>query len=153
MTAEKPTDSSSSTRRDFLAASAAVSAVALLPSALHAAKAADNIRPFRVDVPDAALADLRQRVAATRFPDKETVADHTQGVPLATVQKLAQYWQTGYEWRKVEARLNAGRHILVAVVRYLAAHSPTERSTFQTADIAQRLMRGGQLHEAAESSA
>ncbi len=67
----------------------------------------EAIRPFRVSIPDSELADLRRRVAAARFPDKETVADFSQGVPLATVQKLARYWSTEYDWRKVEARLNA----------------------------------------------
>jgi pimeloyl-ACP methyl ester carboxylesterase len=65
------------------------------------------IRPFRVDVPEADLIELRRRINATRFPDKETVADFSQGVPLATVQKLAHYWATEYDWRKVEARINA----------------------------------------------
>ena len=65
------------------------------------------IRPFRVNFSDAELADLRRRIAATRLPEKETVADFSQGVPLATVQKLARYWATEYDWRKVEARLNA----------------------------------------------
>jgi pimeloyl-ACP methyl ester carboxylesterase len=65
------------------------------------------IHPFFVDVPEAELIDLRNRIKATRLPDKETVADFSQGVPLATVQKLARYWGTEYDWRKVEARLNA----------------------------------------------
>jgi len=65
------------------------------------------IRPFHVNVPEADLADLRTRINATRFPEKETVADFSQGVPLATVQKLAKYWGAEYDWRKVEARLNA----------------------------------------------
>jgi pimeloyl-ACP methyl ester carboxylesterase len=65
------------------------------------------IRPFRIDVPEEALVDLRRRLAATRWPDKETVADRSQGVPLAEMQQLVQYWQSGYDWRKVEARLNA----------------------------------------------
>jgi pimeloyl-ACP methyl ester carboxylesterase len=67
----------------------------------------DAIRPFKVQFPDDALADLRRRVAATRWPDKEQVADSSQGVQLATVQKLAQYWASDHDWRKVEARLNA----------------------------------------------
>src|SRR5262245_28991935 len=66
-----------------------------------------EIRPFVVDVPQADLDDLRRRIAATRLPDKETVSDFSQGVPLATVQKLAKYWATEYDWRKVEARLNS----------------------------------------------
>jgi len=65
------------------------------------------IRPFSVNVPETELAELRRRIKATRFPEKETVNDFSQGVPLATVQKLAYYWTTEYDWRKVEARLNA----------------------------------------------
>jgi pimeloyl-ACP methyl ester carboxylesterase len=65
------------------------------------------IRTFEVDIPEAELADLRKRIIATRFPEKETVGDFSQGVPLATVQKLAKYWATEYDWRKVEARLQA----------------------------------------------
>jgi pimeloyl-ACP methyl ester carboxylesterase len=68
---------------------------------------ADAIRPFRIDVPEQDLVDLRRRLAATRWPDKETVADDSQGVPLAMVQELVRYWHTDYDWRKVEARLNA----------------------------------------------
>jgi pimeloyl-ACP methyl ester carboxylesterase len=68
---------------------------------------ATNIRPFQVSIPEAELTELRRRITATRLPEKETVADFTQGVPLATVQKLAHYWSTDYDWRKVEARLNA----------------------------------------------
>jgi pimeloyl-ACP methyl ester carboxylesterase len=65
------------------------------------------IRPFRVNVPEAELAELRRRINATRWPDRETVTDQTQGVQLATVQALARYWATGYDWRTCEARLNA----------------------------------------------
>jgi pimeloyl-ACP methyl ester carboxylesterase len=65
------------------------------------------IRPFRVNVPEADLAELRRRVAATRWPDKETVTDQSQGVPLATVRELARYWAADYDWRKVEAKLNS----------------------------------------------
>ena len=70
-------------------------------------EARDSIRPFRVNIPEAVLADLRRRLAETRLPEKETVADHSQGVPLKTVQQVLRYWQTDYDWRKVEARLNA----------------------------------------------
>ncbi len=73
----------------------------------HAATGGDAIRPFSIDVPDEALVDLRRRVAATRWPERETVADATQGVQLATMQALARYWGTEYDWRKVEAKLNA----------------------------------------------
>ena len=65
------------------------------------------LRPFRVSVPEDELTDLRRRINGTRFPEKETVADFSQGVPSATIHKLAQYWATEYDWHKVEARMNA----------------------------------------------
>jgi pimeloyl-ACP methyl ester carboxylesterase len=65
------------------------------------------LRSFRVSVPEAELTELRSRIKATRWPEKEPVTDLSQGVPLATMQKLALYWATEYDWRKVEARLNA----------------------------------------------
>src|SRR5215208_7289370 len=65
------------------------------------------IRPFRFEAAQADLDDLRQRIVAMRWPEKETVADQSQGVQLATTQALARYWTTEYDWRKVEARLNA----------------------------------------------
>jgi len=61
---------------------------------------ATAIRPFRVDIPAEALDDLRRRIAATQWPEKETVPDDSQGVPLETMQKLARYWATQYDWRK-----------------------------------------------------
>ncbi|MDR5755016.1 MULTISPECIES: epoxide hydrolase [unclassified Caballeronia] len=67
----------------------------------------DSIRPFKIHVPDETLVDLRRRIAATRWPDKETVADQTQGVQEAKIQALVHYWGTDYDWRKAEARLNA----------------------------------------------
>ena len=67
----------------------------------------DAIRPFRVHFPDEALADLKRRIAATRWPEKEPVTDASQGVQLATMQKLARYWANDYDWRKVETKLNA----------------------------------------------
>jgi pimeloyl-ACP methyl ester carboxylesterase len=66
-----------------------------------------EIRAFHVDIPDEALDDLRRRIAATNWPEKETVADQSQGVPLAMMQELARYWMTDYDWRKCEAKLNA----------------------------------------------
>src|SRR5436309_8071014 len=66
-----------------------------------------ELKPFRVDIPGEALDDLRRRIAATQWPEKETVADQSQGVPLATMRELARYWATTYDWRKCEARLNA----------------------------------------------
>jgi pimeloyl-ACP methyl ester carboxylesterase len=67
----------------------------------------DAIHPFRINVPEADLTELRRRINATRFPERETVTDQTQGVQLATIQKLARYWATEYDWHKCEARLNA----------------------------------------------
>ena len=64
------------------------------------------IRPFRIDVPEEELVDLRRRIAATRWPDRETVSDRSQGVQLAKFQPLVEYWGTDYDWRKVEATLN-----------------------------------------------
>ncbi len=98
-------------RRQFFGAAAigivAAAAASLLP--LHPVSATndDGIRPFRVNFPEKELVELRRRVAATRWPDKETVANASQGVKLKTIQKLAHYWQTEHDWRKVEARLNA----------------------------------------------
>jgi pimeloyl-ACP methyl ester carboxylesterase len=66
-----------------------------------------EIRPFRVDMPDEAIADLRRRITATRLPTKELVADRSQGVQLATITELARYWATGYDWRACEAKLNS----------------------------------------------
>jgi pimeloyl-ACP methyl ester carboxylesterase len=66
-----------------------------------------EIRPFRVDMPDEAIADLRRRIAAVRWPGRELVADRSQGVQLATIQELARYWATEYDWRRCEAKLNA----------------------------------------------
>jgi pimeloyl-ACP methyl ester carboxylesterase len=66
-----------------------------------------DIRPFHVDVPVEALEDLRRRIAATNWPEKETVADQTQGVPLAMIQKLAHYWMTDYDWRTCQSNLQA----------------------------------------------
>src|SRR5258706_1914693 len=89
---------------------AAVVAIGLALSAAPGAGAADKqdaIRPFHVHFPDEALADLKHRIAATRWPDREIVADQSQGVQLATVQKLARYWGTDYDWRKCEAKLNS----------------------------------------------
>jgi pimeloyl-ACP methyl ester carboxylesterase len=89
---------------------AAAGALNLPPAsaARAAAAAAGNpIRPFSVNVPEEQLVDLRRLIAATRWPENETVTDASQGVQLATIQKLARYWQTEHDWRKIEAKLNA----------------------------------------------
>ncbi|MGY2374060.1 epoxide hydrolase family protein [Pseudomonas sp. SDO524_S393] len=81
--------------------------LALLAGSHAAWAASDAIRPYRIHVDDAQLADLHKRIAATRWPDKETVNDVSQGVQLAQVQALVKYWGNGYDWRKAEAKLNA----------------------------------------------
>jgi pimeloyl-ACP methyl ester carboxylesterase len=111
----------SRTLRNFLAASAASCATSLfvvpwaaaadvrssMQAQQTAAAKAGEIRPFRVDVPEADLADLRRRIAATRWPDRETVNDQSQGIQLAKLQELVLHWGTAYDWRKAEAKLNA----------------------------------------------
>ena len=97
----------SPTRRALLAASAAAGAFGILTPDFAAAASGKTIRSFNINVPDHALIELRRRIAATLWPDRETVADESQGVQLATIQKLAQYWAADYEWRKCEAKLNA----------------------------------------------
>ncbi len=99
-------------RRQFLRATTAsiavtTAAASLLPSQLFAASAGDAIRPFHVSIPESQLADLRRRIAETRWPDQETVNDGSQGPQLAKFQEVMRHWSTGYDWRKVEARLNA----------------------------------------------
>ncbi len=74
---------------------------------VRAADSSESIRPFHVNFPESDLVDLRRRIAATRWPDRETVSDSSQGVQLATMQLLAQHWATDYDWRKIEARLNS----------------------------------------------
>jgi len=97
-------------RRRFLGTAATTVAAAQLGTLVRAEPtekppAEEAVRPFRIDVPDADLTDLRNRIKATRWPERET--DASQGVLLATVQKLAKYWVEKYDWRKVEAKLNA----------------------------------------------
>jgi pimeloyl-ACP methyl ester carboxylesterase len=91
-----------------------------------------GISTFRIDIPDEAVADLRRRVAATRWPDKETVADDSQGAQLAKMQELIRYWGTGYDWRKVEARLNALPQFITEIdgidVHFIHVRSRHERA-------------------------
>ena len=101
---------SSFSRRDLLATATAAGAIGAsgVLSASAAEPALDGaIRPFRYSAPEEALVDLKRRILAIRWPDKELVADDSQGVQLATAQQLAHYWATAHDWRKVEARLNA----------------------------------------------
>src|SRR4051794_13672819 len=73
----------------------------------RSAEATAAVRPFTVKFPDADLEDLRARIAATRWPEKEGVDDASQGVQLATIQAVARYWETEHDWRRCEAELNA----------------------------------------------
>jgi pimeloyl-ACP methyl ester carboxylesterase len=86
---------------------AAAGAASMLPVHPAAAVESNAVRPFRINVPEEDLVDLRRRVKATRWPDKETVTGQSQGVQLATIQQLARYWATDHDWRKIEAKLNA----------------------------------------------
>jgi len=94
------------TRRKLLAAAAAAAAVGMLPGTPAASAPSADIRQFKFSATDEQLKDLHRRVAATRWPDRETVSDDTQGVRLDTIQKVAKYWRA-HDWRKVEARLNS----------------------------------------------
>jgi pimeloyl-ACP methyl ester carboxylesterase len=103
---------SSFTRRGFLAGSAAIALTAGPPlfaasAAAQAVPSHASIRPFKTSTPQAKLDDLRRRIATVRWPSRELVSDASQGVQLATMRKLAQHWSTDYDWRKIEARLNA----------------------------------------------
>ncbi|EWY36092.1 multidrug MFS transporter [Skermanella stibiiresistens SB22] len=106
-----PKPSFSLTRRDLIAGAAAVGSVSLLPVGVLAGGAGGGavgaIRPFQVNVPDDALVDLRRRLKATRWPNMETVRDRSQGVRLQELRELVRTWMTDYDWRKVEAQLNA----------------------------------------------
>src|SRR5687767_12858490 len=73
------------------------------------------VRPFGVDIPEPELADMLRRIKSVRLPEKEPVADFSQGVPLATMEKLARYWAKEYDWRKAEAKLNAFPHFLTEI--------------------------------------
>ncbi|MHC2719151.1 hypothetical protein ACVMGE_001638 [Bradyrhizobium diazoefficiens] len=111
MTTQARADILNPDRRQLLGQAAmtavAASVASLLPLRPAKAAASGAIRPFHVNVPEEDLLDLRRRLAATRWPDREIVADQSQGVQLTTVQQLVRYWQNDYDWRKVEARLNA----------------------------------------------
>jgi len=106
-------------RRVLLAATAtgiaAAGAASLFPANAARAAGTDAIRPFSFDFPEAELVELRRRIRATRWPERETVDDDTQGVRLATTRKLAEYWATKHDWRKCEARLKALPHFVTEI--------------------------------------
>src|SRR5262249_46948707 len=89
-------------------------------------------RPFQIDMPDEAIADLRRRIAATRLPSKERLAGRAQGVQLATIQELARYWATDYDWRRCEKRLNALPQFTTEIdgtgIHFIHVRSPHENA-------------------------
>jgi hypothetical protein len=95
-------------------------------------RARTEIRPFTVDVPEEELVDLRRRIQATRWPEAETVSDDSQGVRLATIQELARYWGTEYDFRRFEARLNALPQFLTEIdgldIHFIHVKSPHENA-------------------------
>src|ERR671917_849341 len=90
------------------------------------------VRDFHIDVPEEELVDLRQRIAATRWPSKELVADRSQGVQLAPLQELVRYWETDYDWRKAEAKLNALPQFTTEIdgvdIHFIHVKSPNENA-------------------------
>jgi hypothetical protein len=118
-------------RATVLAAAAAAGASGLAASAAPGAAAraqpgtAEAIRPFHIDIPEEALVDLRRRITATKWPERET--DASQGVQLATIQALARYWATDYDWRKCEAKLKALPHFIPEIdgldIHFIHVHS------------------------------
>src|SRR5215510_1487443 len=111
-------------RAGFIVLAAAITAAVPLISAPSDAQtstkqkettATDAVRPFHVDIPQTALDDLRRRIAATRWPDRETVPDRSQGAQLAPLQSLVNYWGTQYDWRKAEAKLNARPQFMTTI--------------------------------------
>src|SRR5262245_25034955 len=91
------------------------SAARVLPTQSSAATDPTVIRPFRFIASNEALIDLRNRIKATNWPERETVTDASQGVQLATMQALARYWATEYDWRKIEAKMNAYPNFITAI--------------------------------------
>src|SRR5215204_3726443 len=91
-----------------------------------------EVRPYRIEVPEEELADLRRRIAATRWPSKELVEDRSQGVQLATMQELTRYWVTDYDWRKAEAKLNALPQFMTEIdgvdIHFIHVRSPHENA-------------------------
>ncbi|MEQ8663010.1 MAG: epoxide hydrolase [Gammaproteobacteria bacterium] len=87
-----------------------------------------DIRPFRFEIPDGAIDDLRQRLSGARWPDRETPEDWSQGVPLAYVQEVCEYWRTEYDWRRCEARLNAQPQFVTSIdgldIQFMHVRSP-----------------------------
>ena len=106
-----------------------------------------EIRPFHIDVAEDALASLRRRVAATQWPETETVSDESQGVPLATMQRLARYWETEYDWRKVEAKLNALPQFITEIdgldIHFIHVRSPWTEEAYPNLIYFNEVDKGG----------
>ncbi|MEY9536750.1 epoxide hydrolase family protein [Sinorhizobium fredii] len=135
MTAQETTDASGLSRRALLLSGAALTGLGMFRPAKAVAEVdatmplkGGDIRPFRVDVPAAELVDLRRRLAATRWPDPETVDDRSQGVQLAKLQALVRHWEVAYDWRKAEAKLNALPQFLTHIdgldIHFIHVRSP-----------------------------
>jgi pimeloyl-ACP methyl ester carboxylesterase len=118
----------SPTRREFLAATSAAVAIGAFPGALQAVGGNRSIRPFTVSTPQDALDELVRRIAATRWPDRETVDDQSQGIQLGRIRPLVEYWGTGYDWRTAEAKLNALPQFMVEIdgidIHFIHVRSP-----------------------------
>jgi pimeloyl-ACP methyl ester carboxylesterase len=99
---------------------------------IETSTARSEVRPFRIEIPEEALVEMRRRIAATNWPEKETVADASQGVPLAMIQKLARYWATDYDWRSCEEKLNALPQFITELdgldIHFLHVRSPHENA-------------------------
>src|SRR5215470_4141566 len=133
MTLEKLRHRAQSRRTRLCAAAAAALAFGLFMfCSVGEAQEDRSIRPFKVQVPQAALDELRRRIAATRWPDKETVADPSQGAQLAKLQELVRYWGAGYDWRKLEAKLNALPQFVTTIdgvdIHFIHVRSPDKNA-------------------------
>jgi Epoxide hydrolase N terminus len=99
----------------------------LLPTRLLAASPGDALRPFTVGIPEADLVDLRRRITATRWPERETVDDQSQGIQLGKLKPLVEHWGTGYDWRKAEAKLNSLPQFMTEIdgldIHFIHVHS------------------------------
>ncbi|MCB8823342.1 epoxide hydrolase family protein [Microvirga rosea] len=119
-------------RRQMLAGSAALGALSVYTSKVRASSNNDAVVRFYVDVPDDAIVDLRQRLAATRWPYRETVTDQSQGVPLAKLQKLIRHWMKEYNWRNIETRLNELPMFITEIdgldIHFIHVRSPNENA-------------------------
>ncbi len=116
------------------------------------------IRPFQVTVPEAELSELRRRINATKWPERETVADASQGVQLATTQALARYWGSDYDWRKCEARLNALPQFITEIdgldIHFIHVRSKHENASaaHRHARMARLCCRAAENHRSADQS-